>query len=372
MSDRPVFVSVFEEEESVIRERMLGRISDDWRKEPGDYIYDAVAAAPLEVKEGQIQRDFILKNSFAQYAEGDYLDLLLDEVGLKRIPASANKRALTVTADAGVTIPLGHSAFSVVVDGDGNPYEFTVDAVVVFAESGSQTVSLTCKTLGAESNVPNGTQFIFQPSIPGIRLIVDAGTTVPGTDKESDAAAWARYDFKVKNPDTGGNKNDYVRWAQEVTGVGKAKCVPRWNGNGTVKVVLAGSDYKPATSLVVADAQEYLDPNSEGLGNGKAPCGAAVTVIAASNVALTIAVTITWSAGADQVAAKTAFETAVTNYLKGLVFAEVPNVVYNKITALLAFTDGVSNFSGLTVNDGTADLPVGTEAIATLEAVTFN
>src|SRR3990172_3482288 len=125
-----MFVPVFEESEAVIRERMLARVSDEWRKEPGDFIHDAVAASPLEVKQLQINQDQILKNAFAQYAEGEYMDLALADAGLTRDQATKNQRTLTVVGEAGVRIPNGYTITTVVLDTGGNPLEYTTDVEV--------------------------------------------------------------------------------------------------------------------------------------------------------------------------------------------------------------------------------------------------
>jgi len=367
---KPTFTPVYEENESTIRDRMLGRISDDWRKEPGDFIYDAVAPSPLEVKQLQANQDEILRQSFAQFAEGEYLDYKLAEVGLTRGQATANRRTLSVQADAGVTIPAGHTLSTVVLDDEGNPLEYTVDEAVTFDTAGTLDVDITCKTTGTVGNIATGSQFILSPSIPGVRSISDQGTTVPGQDQESDESAWQRYDFKVKNPDTGGNKNDYVRWAGEVEGVGAAKCIPCWNGNGTVKVVIVDTEYQPASQVLVDEVQEYLDPGSTGLGDGKAPCGAQVTVVAATGLSIGITATVTYTTGYDPVEVKSTFENAVEDYLISLVFTDY-DVSYNKIAALLTFTEGVSNFSNLTVNGGTADISIGPEEVAILGVTTI-
>lgn len=514
---RPTFTPVFEEAEGDIRSRILARIPDTWRKEPGDFVYDTVAAVPLEIKQGQINKDTILKNGFAQYAEGDYLDKKLDEVGLSRAQATKAQRTLQVTADAGVIIPAGYVASTVVLDSGGNPLEFTVDMEATFTEAGTLDIVLTASEAGSNYNVPNGSEFILLPPIPGIRTIVDAGTLVPGADKESDVSAWQRYDFKVKNPDTGGNKNDYVRWAQEVTGVGKARCIQRWNGNGTVKVLLVGTDNRPAAASIVDDVQEYIDPildtnlqaesmeaggfgvtvndsdatlayNASGegtltygaatetlietenhfkarfkvkvdsiagttdllqltiqdrgtkeplkqtvsstssaqaivtaadlgtdyvyvevpfywdglqsletevrrlttdtatvvtvdlvnfvglygqaLGEGKAPGSHRTYAKAADDLPVSIQATVDFSATADPTAVKAAFEAAVEKYLASLIFTDM-SVVYARIGALLIGTEGVSNYTNLLVNGGTADLPVGLEEVATLGTVTI-
>jgi len=378
MATRKEFTPVFEEDESTIRSRMIGRISNEWRKEPGDFIYDAVAPSPLEVKQLQINQDSILKNAFAMFAEGQNLDYKLAEVGLTRMQKTPNKRQLQVVADVGVVIPKGHIISSIILDGEGNPLTWTADEAISFtAGATSKTVSLTCTTAGAIGNLVTGSQFMFLPTIPGVRTITDLGTTIPGTDTESDESAWARYDFKVNNPDTGGNKNDLKRWAEEVAGVGKAKVVPRWAGKGTSKIILVDAAYAPASQALVDNVQVYLDPGSTGLGDGKAPMGNQVTVTAALPLAVTITATVTWAAGADIEAGTAAFTQSITDYLKSLVFHIDPAtgnnypVVYNRIGALLSFTDGVSNYSDLLVNGGTVDLAIGAEEVPTLGGVTL-
>lgn len=367
---RPVFTPVYEEDESIISERVLGRIGEEWRKEKGDFIYDAVAPSPLEIKQLEANQDEIIKQSFAQFAEGEYLDYKLSEIGLTRQPATANTRTLSVVADAGVVIPAGHTLSTVVLDTEGNPIEYTVDAVATFAIAGPLVIPITCKLLGIIGNVSSSSEFILSPSIPGVRSITDLGTTLLGEDLEGDESAWLRYDFKVKNPDTGGNKNDYVRWALEVDGVGKAKCIPRWDGVGTVKVVLTGTDYEPASPLVVDEVQIHLDPGSQGLGEGKAPCGAAVTVITATGLSINIAATVELYSGVTLPEVQAAYEAAVKQYLTGIVFTDNA-VAIAKIGSLLISIYGVSNYSALTLNAGTIDIPVGPEQVAILGVVSI-
>jgi uncharacterized phage protein gp47/JayE len=214
--------------------------------------------------------------------------------------------------------------------------------------------------------------------LPGIKSIVDNGSTILAEDTESDLEAWERYKLRAQNPDTGGNKNDYVRWVQDnIDGIGKAVCVPRWNGNGTVKVVIVGADFGPASNTLVNEVQDYLDPIAyQGLGYGKAPMGAAITVASAVDKPINIAATVTYSVGADPLTVQAAFQEAVKEYLKSIVFVTDPNhsgslypVAYNKIGALLITTKGVENYSGLTLNGGQVDIPLVTWEVATLGTV---
>lgn len=375
---RDNFKPVFEQDETEILGRMLESPSlEAWRKEPGDFIYDAVAPTPAEVQLLQIGQDTILKNAFPQYAEGEYMDGHLEELGLTRILAIPNQRALSITADAGVVIPAGYTASVVVLDDNGNPLEFTVDATAAFDTARTITVPITCTSVGQYTNLVTGAQFILLPPIPGIRSITDAGTTVPGRDVETDAEAWDRYLFKVSNEDTGGNKNDYVRWAQEFEGVGKAKCIPRWAGNGTIKVVILGADYTGATPTVTQNLQKFLDPGAQGLGEGRAPFGAAVTVDAAANLPINIAATVVLRSSYNLETVRTAFMATLVEYLKSLAFTvdELTGkhylVAYNQIGAALITTPGVMNWTSLTINGGTVDIAVGDVQAAIAGTVTL-
>lgn len=365
---RPTFKPLFEEKEGDIKTRVVGNIPDEWRKEPGDFIHDAVAATPLEIKQLQINQDYVLKNAFAQYAEGEYLDAKLAEIGLTRKKATFSKRLIQVTADAGVVVPRNYSLYVVVLDKDGNPLEFRTDGHTYFTETGNIEIAVTCTVEGPTGNVPNGSEFILQPPIPGIRGITDKGITIPGAAAENDQEAWDRYYYKVNNPDTGGNRHDYVRWTQEVTGVGKVKVLPLWAGNGTVKVVITDTEGEPGSPLLVEEVQEYLDPGASGLGDGKAPCGAQVTAVSAANLPVNIAANVTYNDNVDPAIARQRFSNEVRAYLKSIIFIDQA-VAYVKIGALLINTEGVINYSDLTINGLGEDISPGPEEVATLGTV---
>jgi uncharacterized phage protein gp47/JayE len=367
---REPFKPVFEEDESTISQRMLDRVEDTWRKEPGDFMYDAVVPSSLEIMTLEMQLDETLKNAFALYAEGEYMDHKLLDVGLERNQATPNKRQLQIEADAGVEIPAGYTISAVITDESGNPIEFTTDVKTTFVTTGTLIVNLTAVVPGTEGNLATGTQFILMPPIAGVRTITDLGTTTPGTDIEDDESAYVRYEYKVQNPDTGGNKFDYVTWAMEVDGVGAAKCIPKWNGSGTVKVVLVDSTLQPDSGTLVAAVQDYLDPGSTGMGDGKAPLGATVTVVSATAKTITITATVTYLPGYTATEVKAAFEAAFMAYLEEMIFTEKP-ILYNKIGSLLIGTPGVENYTGLTVNGGTADIPVGAEEVAVKGTITL-
>lgn len=365
MEKRPEYTPHFVEAATTIRERMLSNTPDEWRKEEGDFIYDAIRANPGEIIQLEMQQDRILQNAFPQYCEDDFLDLHLQLRGLNRIQATHNVRTLEVEADPGVRIDSGYKLTSVVLDNDGNPLEYTANEETVFTEMDTVLdVRVTCLTVGTVGNIPTGSEFIFQPPIPGIRRILDKGTVIPATDKESTDAAWTRYLEKVRNPDTGGNKNDYSRWVLEnIPAVKKVIVETLWNGNGTVRIVCVGADYKPCSSEVIGLVQTFLDPIPyQGYGYGKAPMGAVVTVITGVAKAINITANVVYKPNADVEAIQATFKRKVTEYLQSITFEEEPKtkhlypVAYNKIGSMFFAIDGVENYSNLTINGASDDV----------------
>jgi len=367
-----IFLPRFEQAESTILQRMVDALkAKNWHAEPGDFMHDAVSAVPLEIKQLQVNQDTQLKAAFGLYAEGEDLENKMYDVNLTVIAATYAKRSLDITGSVGVNIPQGHSLFTVVTDANGNTLEFTTDTALAFIGTETKAVTITAKLAGTAGNFATGAQFILSPSIPGISLIVDNGVTVAARNEETDEEARERYLFKRRNPDTGGNKNDYIRWALEVAGVGKAKCIPRSNGNGTVKVLLVGADFLPAAALVVTAAQDYLDPGALGLGDGKAPANAAVTAAAAIGITVDVVVTgLTVMVGYDVPGVTAAFEDELAAYLRELVFVEGAKVSYKRISALLTFTEGVEEYTTLTVNGATVDIILGAEDVPVMGQVT--
>ena len=109
-------------------------------------------------------------------------------------------------------------------------------------------------------------------SIPGISSVTNAQATHDGFDEEDDASLYNRLIFKVRQPATSGNKNEYIQWATSVAGVGKAVVISLWNGNGTVKVLITDTNGNPASADLQKKVAAYIETVR--------PIGATVTVAA--------------------------------------------------------------------------------------------
>lgn len=373
MADLATFTPIFEETETAIKDRIIGRIPEKWRKQPGDFIHDAAVPAAPEVQQLKINQDFILKNSFALFAEGIYLDYRAAEADVYRYPATQSKGVLSITASIGTTLPKGHNLLTVILDKDKNPITVTVDADVYYNDTGAKDVAVTTTGYGEIMNVPAGSEWVLSPTIVGVQTIAQLTDFAYGTDKESDDSLRARWIEQRRKTRRSGNKQDYISWALEVEGVGMSKCIPLWAGRGTVKVIIANTNKQPASADLVQAVQLHIDPDQTGEGNGVAPVGAIVTVESAVDLDINVVADITLESGSTIEQATAEFKKSLAAYLETLAFKDnVNELVYKKVDGLLGTNIHVHDFSGLTVNGGTVNINIEINQIPTVGTVTFS
>ena len=76
---------------------------------------------------------------------------------------------------------------------------------------------------------------------------------------ETDDAFRERIFQKIQNPLTSGNKNHYIYWAKSVPNIGDAKCIPCWNGPGTVKVIVISTQKDVPVEADLQAVREYVE-----------------------------------------------------------------------------------------------------------------
>jgi uncharacterized phage protein gp47/JayE len=221
---------------------------------------------------------------------------------------------------------------------------------------------------GAVGNVPAGAINQLMAPITGVTAVTNPEATSGGAPEESDNALIARYIEQVQRPPDTGNKNDYIRWAKEVDGVGDAVCLPLWNGPGTVKVIIVDSTGAPAGENIIQQVQEYISPEP-GAGEGRAPIGANVTVTAPIMIIIDVSATLTYVEGYDPATVRADVETAIEALVKELKIGE--DVRYTAIGNAIFDTLGVADYLSLLVNGGNGNVTVVENAKAVKGTVTL-
>ena len=349
---------------NAILEGMLSRIPDDLDKREGSIIYDALAPAAYEFASMYQNLSEAFDNSFISTATGEALDRRGAEMGIIRRPAvKAVRMAKFYDADGeGYDVEEG-TRFSTPQGEDSRTY-ITVSKV----EQG--VFYLEDETGGAAGNNYIG-DLLPNQYIDGLAQCEMVGEPiVKGSDAETDEEYRARYLYKVKNEPFDGNASQYLQWALEYPGIGKAKVFPLWNGANTVKVSVLGTDDMPCSEQLLADFQNYLDPGSQGLGNGVAPIGAKVTVSTVSLTNITVSGTLEISIGYDQTEVKEIAADAVREYFNYVSYNKT-KVYYMEVGAAILGVDGVVGLTNLKLNNGTADISLGQEERPYLNSISL-
>lgn len=351
--------------EELIRNRMITKAPEGINTGEGDFFYDAVSPAAIELALAYLQLDRVLEVGFAETSHGDYLDKIVSERGLARKSATKGSGLIQVTMAVGSVITEG----DVLATYEGD-IRFVAAETRVVGETGRELVRFENERAGNLGNVLAGTAFVAPVAIPGFISAVNPSLINAGTDGESDASLRNRYFEAVKTPATSGNRYHYLQWAKEKDGVGDARIFTPDDGSRTVEVVIIDSNMQPAAQTLVDEAQEYIDPGSTGLGEGQAPIGAICRVSAAETLNIDVSAAIT---GAEDSVVKPLFESALDGYLKSIAFT-ASAVSYVQVAALLMDSvsrAGGTDCTGVLVNNGTSNVQVGDRQVAVRGTVTL-
>lgn len=296
--------------------------------------------------------------SFVDETSGAYIDKAAAAYGITRKPGTPASVDVTFTGTANAVVPAG--TMCVTADGLG----FLTDEELTLGEDGSGTVPATSDDVGAVYNVPAQAIVTTQESVAGVSGVTNDAAAAGGTDPETDAALFARLDAYRKTPPTSGNDRHYHQWALEVNGIGAASVIRCWDGPGTVKVIVADMELRPVEEDKVAEVAAYIETQR--------PVTAEVTVESAEGVGVQVAVTVETDGTVSKLNTEQALTDRLAEYLGTLAFQTGAEVVYNRVLAIVMGLDGVTDCSGLTVNGGTANVPLDADEVPLLGTVTVN
>ena len=322
----------------------------------GTFTYDVFATNAIEFMKVELELAEAYNASFAQTAWGDYLTMRAAEHGVIR--RAANKAIGTLEVTGTGTIPAG----SIFATEGGTRFIATQTTTI----AGGGTIEIEAVTAGDAGNVEPNTIIKIPLSIPGITAVTNPGETYDGYDAEDDETLRARLLDKVRHPATSGNPAEYVQWAMSIVGVGAARCLRTPNGPGTVKVVIADSNFEAANSELLERVKTYIDElRPVGILNGD------VEVISARPVVIDIAADIANSVNAET------FRTGLQDYFTALIKTNLNNyqqsetggtVSAAEVAAIIMREGAADNFNltTLRLNGQLADIVLDVEELPTI------
>jgi len=357
----PIYIT---ESADDIHNRMIEAAPSNINTIEGDIFWDNTRPTAEEIaKVKNIALKNLIYSRFPQTAEDEDLDLCGEEDGVPRKDADYAIQKIKFTGVEGTIIEKGKVVCTVATEENAS-VEFKIDDTVRIDSTKIVQVNATCTISGTIGNVALGNIKILAKSIDGISNLENIEIVKLGVDKESDENYSSRILEKNQKPITSGNKNHYETWAKEVTGVGDAKCFPLWNGRGTVKVVIVDTNKKGATTQLIQDTYNYID-------SVRPVLSGTLTVVSATEKSIHITANIFLVTGYTIDKVKESFNLLLGKYLKEVAF-KATYISIARIGNILLSTEGVLDYSSLTLNTGTGNLQLADEDIAILGITTFS
>lgn len=266
-----------------ILKRCMSRISDEMDKREGSVIYDALMPACMELEALYFELDELYENAFADTANFDFLKRLGKERGIEvyRATKAIIRGEFSDKVKKGDIFLINKLRY--IVNSECEERGELFEADLIAEKVGSQ--------YNLQSGKLNALYGFYQ--VARIKELLK-----PAKDDESVEEFRERYFKEVRRKNFGGNIEDYERWTIALDGVGAVKVFPIWQGGGTVKVVITGSDGLSPSSKLIDDVQTALDPvKNRGKGVGIAPIGHIVTVVGATHKKIDVKVKMVFQSG---------------------------------------------------------------------------
>lgn len=332
---------------------LLATIPDTYEKTVGYPTYDvtrsfAIAEADIYLALNALAKKIDVDNLI----EDELTKYVLQRRGIVRKTATYAKVTLTVIGNG--TINVG-DLFSTSTN-------IQFKSLETKTVNGTDTIKVQAVVGGISGNVAVGTITQMPVTLPGISSVTNNAQGYDGYDAETDAALRTRYYDAVRKPVTGSNKYSYIAWAKSRSGVGNVIVYSLWNGDNTVKVVIVNINNQPASTDIVEDVQNYIDPKGTldtstnvwstwGTGAGEAQVGAYCTVESAAAKAIDVKVKIiktetnyTDAEIIDSIKANLA------TYFSSIALDKINNYVsFAKIGNILLSTIGVADYDSSTL-----------------------
>ncbi len=346
----PEFLQETEEE---THERMILMAPPNYDTSEGSLYWDHTRPT-ARVKDRLVgyELTIALMMAFPQFAEGPFLDWHGEPIGVFRRKATPAAGAVTLTGTVGTVIP-PDAILTTIGDDNEASYLYRLLESGVIDETGTITLRVEAVEPGTDSNVPIGSIVGVTKSIKGLQAITNAESVQGGAPEEDDESYRQRIISRNQNKPLSGSRGDYERWAKEVPGVGSVIVLPLWDGPKTVKVLITDTLGQIASPELIVAVKKHIDPD-DGLGGGLAPIGAVLTVDTIAAIPIIVKLSLVMEDGYLLPYVLQNIKDNLNAY-----FADKKTIKWAEAVAVVVGTEGVSDHSGLLLNDAMNNITLG-------------
>ena len=338
-----------------ILQRLMDRVTNEHPNvdnREGSIVYNALASAAMELAIKYVELEQARANTFVQTASREYALIGCEQMGMD-----------TSVFDAKVGIHKAYFNIEVPIASRWNcgMYNYTVSEYIGI-EDGYHAYRMVVETVGTEANSNKGDLMPITSSPAGLEYAKLVECLIEGEDYAPIEDIKNSYSSHVNGTKTDGNVAQYENWCATYAGIGNYKIIPLWNGKNTVKVSILSVSNRRASEELIAEFQEYLDPNCEGMGNGVAPIGAFVTVSTATEVPISVTANVILKEGFSDTSV---IDKAISDYFAEIAYQKSV-LSYMKLGAIIQDAEGVDFITNLVIDGYTEDISFGEEEIPTL------
>ncbi|HCQ5570076.1 TPA: baseplate J/gp47 family protein [Clostridioides difficile] len=316
----------------VVKNRTLSNIDLDIYKGEGSFLSDMVSPVNSELAKFYIELSYLHKKAFIEDNFDDFLDKRVNEFGVYRKLGTEATGEVEFIGEKGTVINNG------TVISYRDLLFVVIKDVTIGSEEGDNS-PVQALEVGKKYNLPTNCEFKLVDNISGVTKITNTRSFEGGTDIETDEELKERFYKIQKNQAASGNKAHYETWALEVEGVYNAKIYPRWDGPGTVKVLIFGENNQAVDSEVIERCREHIEEEM--------PIGPTLIVLTPTVLDISISATIKLEAGYTLDFVKESFLESINSYLINV----NKEIIYTKVSAILASIEGIHDFSNLLLNN---------------------
>ncbi|WP_369284017.1 baseplate J/gp47 family protein [Oscillibacter sp. GMB15532] len=357
--------------EEQVKARIIARLQTPLLTGEGSFTGDIIAATAVELCQLYHAMDAMMPAFYVDETSGQYIDKQAAVVGITRKSGTLAACPVTFTGTDGAVIPAGAPFYTAA------GLTFYLDGAVTIT-GGTATGTLTAAEVGAAYNIAAGEIVSTLRNYSGVTVYAN-GAAAGGTDAETDAALVERYYSRMRRAPTSGNPYHYQMWAGETDGVGYSRVIAKWNGAGTVKVLLASPEGGAVDAETASAAAAHIE--------AARPVGPSVTVLSAKVKTLAVSTAVTIDGSTTKAVVRDALEEAVGAYFKSLVSGsftrnldaeldtlaeQTYTVLYNRVAFLLLSIPGVVDYTALTVGGGEDNIIIAADEVPVLGEVTVS
>lgn len=319
----------------------------------GSFGRDIIAAVGIELVKEEDDFEEKLNTRLINYATGNDLDICgADKAFTRNSPVYAVGE-VKITGENGSIIKKG---YKVVNSSKNIEYEIVEEKVILNIFT---TVKVKCLKNGTQGNCDPGQINKFAEEYPGLVKVENLEPITNGADLETDEEYKARINDYIQKPRISWNQYVFEDEAKVIAEVDKAKCIPRYNGPGTVKIIITEKENLVATEEIRQKVKNYID--------NKIISNIDITVDAVEILDVNIKLKAEINSDFNLEAAKEKLKTTLDDFFFENLFKE--KILYFDIAEKIQHAGCIYKINSLQVNDGMGDLILNTSKFCKIKNI---